>query len=140
MSESTPPPASEILQPFVESDANAGAEKLRANMTGKGYLFFRRLVPAEDVEQRLGRAIMPRRAALPHSSATAEAGNSGMSSFDARGLAVTAADAEALKAEQRLRYRPAVVQLAEQRIARNAYVVEKNLAELAVAGEVHDGA
>lgn len=35
--------------PFVESDAQADAGSLRAEMNDRGYLFFRRLVPADDV-------------------------------------------------------------------------------------------
>jgi ectoine hydroxylase-related dioxygenase (phytanoyl-CoA dioxygenase family) len=38
-----------VLLPFVESDLHAGAARLRATMAEQGYLFFRRLVPAEDV-------------------------------------------------------------------------------------------
>ncbi len=49
MSETTPTPASEVLRPFTESAADAGAERLRNTMAAQGYLFFRRLVPAEDV-------------------------------------------------------------------------------------------
>jgi ectoine hydroxylase-related dioxygenase (phytanoyl-CoA dioxygenase family) len=41
--------ASAALLPFFESDPAAGAERLRATMAEQGYLFFRRLVPAEDV-------------------------------------------------------------------------------------------
>jgi hypothetical protein len=37
------------LLPFVESDAAASAGDLRAIMAEQGYLFFRRLVPAEAV-------------------------------------------------------------------------------------------
>lgn len=37
------------LLPFVESDPRAGATALRAVLAEQGYLFFRRLVPAEDV-------------------------------------------------------------------------------------------
>ena len=51
-----------------------------------------------------------------------------------------AADAEALEAEQRLGHGPAVVQLADERVARHAHVVEEHLAELLVAGEVADRA
>jgi ectoine hydroxylase-related dioxygenase (phytanoyl-CoA dioxygenase family) len=35
--------------PFIESDANAPAEALRAEMNERGYLFFRSLVPADEV-------------------------------------------------------------------------------------------
>jgi len=37
--------------PFIESDARADAEELRAQMRETGYLFFRALVPAETVLQ-----------------------------------------------------------------------------------------
>ena len=37
------------LQPFIESDAHASPESLRAEMQETGYLFFRGLVPAENV-------------------------------------------------------------------------------------------
>src|SRR5690348_9578790 len=40
---------SEVLLPFVESDPDAGAARLRATMAEQGYLFFRRLVPADAV-------------------------------------------------------------------------------------------
>src|SRR5262245_28641121 len=40
---------SETLLPFVESDPGAGAARLRATMAEQGYLFFRRLVPADVV-------------------------------------------------------------------------------------------
>lgn len=43
--------------PFIESDANASNEALRATMAKHGYLFFRELVPVED-------ALPVRRAAL----------------------------------------------------------------------------
>ena len=39
----------EHYAPFVESDAEADAGRLRADMHERGYLFFRRLVPAQDV-------------------------------------------------------------------------------------------
>src|SRR5689334_10876684 len=39
----------EVLPPFVESDPSAGAAQLRATMADQGYLFFRRLVPADVV-------------------------------------------------------------------------------------------
>jgi len=39
------------LAPFIESDAHADAETLRAQMRETGYLFFRALVPAETVLQ-----------------------------------------------------------------------------------------
>jgi ectoine hydroxylase-related dioxygenase (phytanoyl-CoA dioxygenase family) len=35
--------------PFIESDADASAEELRERMSRHGYLFFRGLVPADDV-------------------------------------------------------------------------------------------
>jgi hypothetical protein len=35
--------------PFVESDAKAGTEALRAEMDERGYLFFRGIVPADEV-------------------------------------------------------------------------------------------
>ena len=35
--------------PFIESDANAGAETLREEMNENGYLFFRALVPEDEV-------------------------------------------------------------------------------------------
>lgn len=38
-----------VLLPFVESDPEAEAEQLRAEMAERGYLFFRRLVPADVV-------------------------------------------------------------------------------------------
>lgn len=38
----------EQVLPFVESDAAASAESLRAKMTEQGYVFFRHIVP-EDV-------------------------------------------------------------------------------------------
>ena len=50
MSEINPTTESEVLLPFVESDPNAGGEQLRAIMAEQGYLFFRRLVPTEDVQ------------------------------------------------------------------------------------------
>jgi ectoine hydroxylase-related dioxygenase (phytanoyl-CoA dioxygenase family) len=40
---------SETLLPFAEADPAASADTLRAIMAEQGYLFFRRLVPAEDV-------------------------------------------------------------------------------------------
>ena len=40
---------SETLLPFVEADPAASADKLRATMAAQGYLFFRRLVPAQAV-------------------------------------------------------------------------------------------
>jgi ectoine hydroxylase-related dioxygenase (phytanoyl-CoA dioxygenase family) len=40
---------SETYLPFVESDAHADAEELRAIMERQGYLFFRRLVPVDEV-------------------------------------------------------------------------------------------
>jgi ectoine hydroxylase-related dioxygenase (phytanoyl-CoA dioxygenase family) len=40
---------SETLPPFAASDPSASAAELRAIMADQGYLFFRRLVPAEDV-------------------------------------------------------------------------------------------
>src|SRR3712207_5500928 len=40
---------SEQLPPFAEADPNASAAELRALMADQGYLFFRRLVPAQDV-------------------------------------------------------------------------------------------
>ena len=49
MSEMISAHEAEVLQPFVESDANAGAAQLRAMMAEQGYLFFRRLMPADDV-------------------------------------------------------------------------------------------
>jgi ectoine hydroxylase-related dioxygenase (phytanoyl-CoA dioxygenase family) len=49
MSETRATPAPEALLPFVESDPSAGQAALRAIMAEQGYLFFRRLVPAEDV-------------------------------------------------------------------------------------------
>ena len=49
-----------------------------------------------------------------------------------------AAGEDALEAEQRLRDRPALVQLADQVRARHAHVVEEHLAELLVAGDVPD--
>ena len=52
--------------------------------------------------------------------------------------AARAADIEALEAEQRFRDRPAVVQLADERIARHAHVVEEHLAEFLVPGDVAD--
>ena len=39
----------EVYTPFIESDANAGADQLRAIMDEQGYLFFRALVPADEV-------------------------------------------------------------------------------------------
>ncbi|MBA3943919.1 MAG: phytanoyl-CoA dioxygenase family protein [Herpetosiphonaceae bacterium] len=39
----------EVLQPFVESDPNAGAGVLQGRMDDYGYLFFRRLLPADMV-------------------------------------------------------------------------------------------
>lgn len=39
----------DVLVPFVESDPNAPRDELRATMDEQGYLFFRGLVPAEDV-------------------------------------------------------------------------------------------
>ena len=35
--------------PFISSDANASAEALRAEMNERGYLFFRGLVPVDEV-------------------------------------------------------------------------------------------
>lgn len=35
--------------PFIESDANASADELRARMDDQGYLFFRGLIPADSV-------------------------------------------------------------------------------------------
>src|SRR5207342_1149821 len=37
------------LLPFTEADPAASTERLRAMMAEQGYLFFRRLVPAQDV-------------------------------------------------------------------------------------------
>lgn len=48
MSEISSTPATRLV-PFVESDPRAGAPALRATIAEQGYLFFRRLVPAEDV-------------------------------------------------------------------------------------------
>lgn len=48
MSETVSTPAAPLL-PFVESDPGAGAPALRAVLAEQGYLFFRRLVPADDV-------------------------------------------------------------------------------------------
>ncbi len=42
-------PVAEQYQRFVESDATASAEELRAVMARQGYLFFRGLAPAEEV-------------------------------------------------------------------------------------------
>jgi len=39
----------ENYAPFIESDAHAGSEELRAQMEETGYLFFRALVPEEEV-------------------------------------------------------------------------------------------
>src|SRR5690349_921620 len=39
----------ETLLPFAEADPSASAAALRATMAEQGYLFFRRLVPAQDV-------------------------------------------------------------------------------------------
>lgn len=39
----------ETYTPFIESDALAPAEELRERMANEGYLFFRGLIPAEDV-------------------------------------------------------------------------------------------
>jgi ectoine hydroxylase-related dioxygenase (phytanoyl-CoA dioxygenase family) len=39
----------ESYAPFIESDANASATELRERINEQGYLFFRRLVPADDV-------------------------------------------------------------------------------------------
>src|SRR6185503_13709853 len=49
MAESSATAHSETLLPFVEADPGASADKLRATMTDQGYLFFRRLVPAQAV-------------------------------------------------------------------------------------------
>jgi len=49
MAESVTNTTSQRYTPFVESDPNAGAAELRAIMDQQGYLFFRALVPAEDV-------------------------------------------------------------------------------------------
>lgn len=38
-------------KPFVETDPSASPEALRAEMVERGYLFFRGLVPAEDVNE-----------------------------------------------------------------------------------------
>jgi ectoine hydroxylase-related dioxygenase (phytanoyl-CoA dioxygenase family) len=46
MSDAAPPSG---YAEFVESDAGAGADALRAEMDERGYLFFRQLVPARDV-------------------------------------------------------------------------------------------
>ena len=48
MSQVHAPPA-EALRPFAESNPLASPAALRAQMDEQGYLFFRRLVPAEDV-------------------------------------------------------------------------------------------
>jgi hypothetical protein len=40
---------SEALLPFTEADPAAGTGELRATMAEQGYLFFRRLIPADDV-------------------------------------------------------------------------------------------
>lgn len=39
----------QVYTPFIESDANADAATLRARMEADGYLFFRGLVPADEV-------------------------------------------------------------------------------------------
>lgn len=49
MSDTNTAPAAETLLPFVEADPGAPAAQLRALMAEQGYLFFRRLVPADDV-------------------------------------------------------------------------------------------
>ncbi|MDQ3812525.1 MAG: phytanoyl-CoA dioxygenase family protein, partial [Armatimonadota bacterium] len=41
--------ASSVYQPFVESHPSASVEELRASMNEQGYLFFRSLVPADEV-------------------------------------------------------------------------------------------
>jgi ectoine hydroxylase-related dioxygenase (phytanoyl-CoA dioxygenase family) len=47
MSESTT--TATTYSPFIESDPRAGAEQLRATMDEHGYLFFRALVPVDEV-------------------------------------------------------------------------------------------
>src|SRR3954453_16634588 len=49
MAESSATVHAETLLPFVESDSAANADTLRAAMAEQGYLFFRRLVPDQDV-------------------------------------------------------------------------------------------
>lgn len=49
MSEASEAFVAEEFEPFVESDASDDAAQLRAAMERQGYLFFRRLVPADDV-------------------------------------------------------------------------------------------
>jgi ectoine hydroxylase-related dioxygenase (phytanoyl-CoA dioxygenase family) len=49
MSEASEEVVAQEFEPFVESDAAAAPERLRATMERQGYLFFRGLVPAEDV-------------------------------------------------------------------------------------------
>lgn len=49
MAESSVIAYAETLLPFVESDPAASADLLRATMAEQGYLFFRRLVPAQAV-------------------------------------------------------------------------------------------
>ena len=49
MSEISAPAPSETLLPFAESDPAASADTLRATMDKQGYLFFRRLIPVQDV-------------------------------------------------------------------------------------------
>lgn len=48
MNESTSPD-SETYLPFIESDAGADGAALRAEMAARGYLFFRGVVPVDDV-------------------------------------------------------------------------------------------
>ena len=47
----------EQVTPFAESDAAANTESLRADMTERGYLFFRRIVP-KDVIMHIRRQIL----------------------------------------------------------------------------------
>jgi ectoine hydroxylase-related dioxygenase (phytanoyl-CoA dioxygenase family) len=49
LSQTQTPTDNATYAPFIESDANASAEALRAEMNERGYLFFRGLVPADEV-------------------------------------------------------------------------------------------
>jgi len=47
--ETTTTATTDNFAPFIESDANASSEELRAQMEETGYLFFRAIVPEEEV-------------------------------------------------------------------------------------------
>jgi len=49
MTETSATAQSELLLPFAEADPDASADTLRATMAEQGYLFFRRLIPVQDV-------------------------------------------------------------------------------------------